>query len=125
MSVWDATQWANVILTGIYVLVGLALLLWRPKPGKSWWSWQRAFGAAVVVGALVFLFVGPGPTHGGLINHGIVMAAIGLWFLFAGVWSVNGPDVPAGEQLRQRWKPASLIILYAGVNIALGLAIPR
>lgn len=125
MSGWDARQWANVILTGIYVLVGLALLLWRPKPGKSWWSWQRLFGAAIVILALVFLFFGPGPTRGGLINHGIVMIGLGLWFLLGDLWSVSGPDVPAGTLFRQRFRLGAGFILYGGTNIALGLSIPR
>lgn len=125
MSGWDARMWANVILTGIYVLIGLALLLRRPKPDKSWWSWQRLFGAAIIALALLFLSVGPGPTRGGLINHGIVMIGMGLWFQFAGVWSVNGPDIPSDELLRRNFKVTRFIFLYGGANIALGLTIPR
>ena len=125
MSGWDARQWANVILTGFYVLVGLGFLLWRPKPGQSWWSWGRPFGAAIVILALVFLFVGPGQTRGGLINHGIVMIAISLWFLFAGVWSVNGPDLPPGTVLRRNFRVTAFIFLYGGIAIALGLSLPR
>ena len=125
MSGWDAKTWANAILTGIYVLFGLALLLWPPKPGALWSSWQRLIGAVIIVGALVTASLTPGPTHGGLIGHGIMMAVMGLWFLLGGLWSVNGPDLPAGEQLRQRWKLAAAIILYGGTAVALGYNIPR
>ena len=119
MSGWDAKTWVNVVLTGFYVLVGLALLLWPPEPGKSWWSWQRLFGAAVVIAALAMYPILPNPTRGGLISNGIVWIGMGLWLLFAGVWSVNGPDLPPGELLRQRWKPAALFLLFGGTNIAL------
>ena len=60
-----------------------------------------------------------------VVGHGIMMAVMGLWFLLGGLWSVNGPDLPAGEQLRQRWKLAAAIILYGGTAVALGYNIPR
>lgn len=122
-------MWAGVITAGIAVLVGLALLLWPPKAGTSWWSWQRLFGAAFIVYTVIVyalaLPTGSGPTRGGLILNGIMMAAMGLWYLFAGLWSVNGPDVPAGVQLRQRSALSALFILYGAGLIALGLTIPR
>jgi len=125
VSGWDARMWANVILTAVGVLAGLALLLWPPRAGESWWRWRRLFGAAFIVVVLVTLPHNPGPTRGGLISNGIVWLGVGLWSLFAGVWSVNGPDLPAGEVLRRNSKPAACFFLYGGAIIALGLTIPR
>lgn len=121
---WGARTWADVILTAIHALVGLGFLLWRPKPGRSWWSWWRLFGAAIIVVALVFLFAGHAQTRGGLINHGTVMAGIGLWGLFAGVWSVNGPDIPSDQLLRRNARIAGPILLYAGIVLVLAFTIP-
>ena len=124
MSGWDARMWAGVIITGFTVLAGLALLLWPPGAGTSWWSWRRLCGAGIVAVALV-IPASPGPTRGGLIWNGVVWIAMALWFLLKDLWSVDGPDLPAGTILRQRSALAAGLSLYGGAIIALGLTIPR
>lgn len=125
MSGWDAGQWINTILTGMYVLLGLALLLWRPKPGQPWWRWDRLFGAAIIILALVLFPIDPNPTRGGLIGNGVIIIAVALWFLLGDLWSVNGPDLPSRTLLRQRFKPAACLLFVGGTNLALGLSTPR
>jgi hypothetical protein len=106
VSGWGFHDYAGAVLVAGFILIGLSSLLRRPQSGRSWWSKDRFYGAAMIFVGLEHVGDPGRFMDSPLLNIviGGAVVALGLWMLLVD---------PLLQAHRQREQAAELSSLAA------------